>query len=58
MVQITVSFYFPGMSPYAHPETRVYNGDHAAFGAWIDRQVGPGGKWSKWSRQSTVTFRA
>lgn len=58
MVRITVSMRFPGTAPCAHPETRVFVGDERDFARWIDRQTGPGGKWTKWSRQSTVTFRA
>jgi hypothetical protein len=57
MVQITVSMRFPETDPYAHSETRVYVGDDRDFQKWLDRQTGPGGKWVKWSRQSTVTFR-
>ncbi len=58
MVQITVSFRFPNTDPYAHSETRIYKGDVRDFAKWIDMQQGPGGKWVKWSRQSTVTFRS
>jgi hypothetical protein len=59
MVRIVVSFRFPNTPPCAHPESRVYVGDDGrAFSAWVDRQTGPGGKWVKWSRESTVTFRA
>lgn len=58
MVEITCSFVFPDVSPFAHPETRKFVGDEKDFAAWTEKQTGPGGKWIKWHRQSTVRHRA